>query len=209
MQPEIYGPVRYVYQETEEDIEIILEGESVWVKELVSNLSLDERGWLQPLNSEDSNGLNESLILEGENVGSMGPTPDPSKIPIILRPIGSLDIDSKLENYGAAAQEPPTIEELAEEFDQLEAPEPKSGPLVLDPMSEAWLAELFKISLSRFGVTTLPFDTIEAVASERMSDMEGMELELWLEKLYRMGKLMKKTAGSKIYFGPTPSWMNS
>ena len=209
MQPEIYGPVRYVYQETEEDIEVIIEGESVWVKELVSDLSLDDKGWLQPLNSEDNSDLNESLILEGENVGSMGPTPDPSKIPIVLRPIGSLDIDSKLENYGAAAQEPPTIEELAEEFDQLEAPEPKSGPLVLDPMSEAWLAELFKISLSRFGVTTLPFDTIEAVASERMSDMEGMELELWLEKLYRMGKLMKKTAGSKISFGPIPSWMNS
>ena len=209
MQPEIYGPVRYVYQETEEDIEVIIEGESVWVKELVSDLSLDDKGWLQPLNSEDNSDLNESLILEDGNVGSMGPTPDPSKIPIILRPIGSLDIDSKLENYGAAAQEPPTIEELAEEFDQLDAPEPKSGPLVLDPMSEAWLAELFKISLSRFGVTTLPFDTIEAVASERMSDMEGMELELWLEKLYRMGKLMKKTAGSKISFGPIPSWMNS
>ena len=151
MQPEIYGPVRYVYQETEEDIEVIIEGESVWVKELVSDLSLDDKGWLQPLNSEDNSDLNESLILEDGNVGSMGPTPDPSKIPIILRPIGSLDIDSKLENYGAAAQEPPTIEELAEEYDQLDAPEPKSGPLVLDPMSEAWLAELFKISLSRFG----------------------------------------------------------
>ena len=209
MQPEIYGPVRYVYQETEDDIEVIIEGESVWVKELVSDLSLDDKGWLQPLNSEENSDLNESFILEGENVGSMGPTPDPSKIPIILRPIGSLDIDSKLENYGAAAQEPPTIEDLAREFDQLEVPEPKSGPLVLDPMSEAWLAELFKISLNRFGVTTLPFDTIEAVASEKMSDMEGMELELWLEKLYRMGKLMKKTAGSKISFGPIPSWMNS
>ena len=89
MQPEIYGPVRYVYQETEEDIEVIIEGESVWVKELVSDLSLDDKGWLQPLNSEDNSDLNESLILESENVGSMGPTPDPSKIPIILRPIGS------------------------------------------------------------------------------------------------------------------------
>ena len=54
MQPEIYGPVRYVYQETEEDIEVIIEGESVWVKELVSDLSLDDKGWLQPLNSEDN-----------------------------------------------------------------------------------------------------------------------------------------------------------
>ena len=45
MQPEIYGPVRYVYQETEEDIEVIIEGESVWVKELVSDLSLDDKGW--------------------------------------------------------------------------------------------------------------------------------------------------------------------
>lgn len=213
MQPEIYGQVRYVYQETEDDIEIVIEGDSVWVKELVSDLSLSEKGWLQPIkdgiNLEETENGSESLKTEEEFVGSMGPTPDPSKIPIILRPIGSLDIDSKLESYGAAAQEPPTIEELAEEFDQLEAPEPKSGPLISDPMSEAWLAELFKIALSRFGVTTLPFDTIEAVASEKMSDMEGMELELWLEKLYRMGKLMKKTAGSDISFGPIPSWMNS
>ena len=210
MQPEIYGPVRYVYQETEDDIEIIIEGDSAWVKEIVSDLSLEEKGWLQSLeggkNTED---INESLISEEDNVGSMGPTPNPSSIPIVLRPIGSLDIDSKLDNYGAAAQEPPTIEEMAQEFDQLKQPEPKSGPLVQDPMSEAWLAELFKIALSRFGVTTLSFDIIEAVASDKLAEMEGMELELWLEKLYRMGKLMKKTAGSSISFGPVPAWMNS
>ena len=98
---------------------------------------------------------------------------------------------------------------MAQEFDQLKQPEPKSGPLVQDPMSEAWLAELFKIALSRFGVTTLSFDIIEAVASDKLAEMEGMELELWLEKLYRMGKLMKKTAGSSISFGPVPAWMNS
>ena len=213
MQPEIYGPVRYVYQETEDDIEIIIEGDSAWVKEIISDLSLDEKGWLQPLNSDEKlkieDDVNDSLILEDGYVGSMGPTPNPSSIPIVLRPIGSLDIDSKLANYGAAAQEPPSIEEMATEFDQLKQPEPKSGPLVQDPMSEAWLAELFKIALSRFGVTTLPFDTIEAVASEKLADMEGMELELWLEKLYRMGKLMKKTSGNNISFGPVPSWMNS
>ena len=210
MQPEIYGPVRYVYQETEDDIEIIIEGDSAWVKEIVSDLSLEEKGWLQSLEGDqNTDSINESLISEEENVGSMGPTPNPSSIPIVLRPIGSLDIDSKLDNYGAAAQEPPTIEEMAEEFDQLKQPEPKSGPLVQDPMSEAWLAELFKIALSRFGVTTLSFDIIEAVASEKLAEMEGMELELWLEKLYRMGKLMKKTAGSSISFGPVPAWMNS
>ena len=210
MQPEIYGPVRYVYQETEDDIEIIIEGDSAWVKEIVSDLSLEEKGWLQSLEGgKNTEAINESLISEEDNVGSMGPTPNPSSIPIVLRPIGSLDIDSKLDNYGAAAQEPPTIEEMAQEFDQLKQPEPKSGPLVQDPMSEAWLAELFKITLSRFGVTTLSFDIIEAVASDKLAEMEGMELELWLEKLYRMGKLMKKTAGSSISFGPVPAWMNS
>lgn len=213
MQPEIYGPVRYVYQETEDDIEIILEGDSAWVKEIISDLSLEEKGWLQPLkegiNIEEGEDKSKSLISEDELVGSMGPAPDPSRIPIVLRPIGSLDIDSKLDNYGAAAQEIPTIEDMAREFDQLEAPEPKSGPLVQDAMSEAWLAELFKIALSRFGVTSLPFDIIEAVGSDKLAEMEGMELELWLEKLYRMGKLMKKTAGSKISFGPVPAWMNS
>jgi hypothetical protein len=213
MQPEIYGPVRYVYQENEDDIEIVIEGDSAWVKEIISDLSLDEKGWLQPLkegiNIEGRDNESKSLISEDELVGSMGPTPDPSRIPIVLRPIGSLDIDSKLDNYGAAAQEVPTIEDMAREFDQLKEPEPKSGPLVQDAMSEAWLAELFKIALSRFGVTSLPFDIIEAVASDKLAEMEGMELELWLEKLYRMGKLMKKTAGSNISFGPVPAWMNS
>ncbi len=214
MQPDMRGPVRYVYQESEDDIEIVIEGDALWVKELIIGMSLEEKGWLQPLNKD---GINIStvekestgLITDHESVGSMGPAPDPSRISTVLRPIGSLDIDSKLENYGAAAQEIPTIEEMAEKFDQLEQPEPKSGILVQDPLAEAWLAELFKIALSRFGVTSLPFDTIEAVASEKLLEMEGMELELWLEKLYRMGKLMKITAGNNISFGPVPAWMNS
>ena len=213
VQTEILGPVRYVYQESDDDIEIIIEGDSIWVNEIISDLSLNEKGWLQSVeNGEIIDSLgnkNKSLISEEENVTNMGPTPNPSKIPIVLRPIGSLDIDSKLEKYGAAAQETPTMEDLAREFDQLKTPEPKSGPLIQDPMSEAWLAELFKIALNRFGATSLPFDFIEAVASDKLSEMEGMELELWLEKLYRMGKLMKKTAGSDISFGPVPSWMNS
>tara|TARA_B100001123_G_C15221687_1_gene991508 strand:+ start:147 stop:788 length:642 start_codon:yes stop_codon:yes gene_type:complete len=213
MQPDIHGPVRYVYQESEDDIEIVIEGDATWVKEILTDMSLQEKGWIQPLKSGinfsfDKN-KNTGLILDHESVGSMGPAPDPSKIPVVLRPVGSLDIDSKLENYGAAAQEIPTIEDMAEEFDRLKQPEPKSGALVQDPMAEAWLAELFKVALSRFGVTSLPFDTIEAVASEKLADREGMELELWLEKLYRMGKLMKISAGNKISFGPVPNWMNS
>ena len=213
VQTEISGAVRYVYQDIEEDIEVVIEGESAWVKRLITELNLDEKGWLQSITSNEifeiSSLENESLILEDGNVVNMGPDPNPSRIPIILRPVGSLDIDSKLENYGAVSQENPTMEDLAREFDKLPSPEPKSGPLVLNPMSEAWLAELFKIALNQFGATSLPFDHIEAVASDKLSEMEGMELELWLEKLYRMGKLMKKIAGSEIFFGPVPSWMNS
>ncbi len=213
VQTEIFGAVRYVYQDIEEDVEVVIEGESNWVKRLISELSLDGKGWLQSIKSNEifeiSSLENESLILEDGNADNMGPSPDPSKIPIILRPVGSLDIDSKLEKYGAVSQEDPSMEDLAREFDKLASPEPKSGPLVQNPMSEAWLAELFKIALNQFGATSLPFDYIEAVASDKLSEMEGMELELWLEKLYRMGKLMKKTAGSEISFGPVPSWMNS
>ena len=73
MQPEIYGPVRYVYQETEDDIEIILEGDSAWVKEIISDLSLEEKGWLQPLkegiNIEEGEDKIKSLISEDELVG--------------------------------------------------------------------------------------------------------------------------------------------
>jgi hypothetical protein len=175
-------------------------------------MSLEEKGGIQPL--KDGINLfvddNESaaLISDQELVRSMGPAPDPSRIPIVLRPIGSLDIDSKLEKYGAAAQEIPTIEEMVEEFDQLEQPEPKSGVLVQDPMAEAWLAELFKIALSRFGVTSLPLDTIEAVASEKLAEREGMELELWLENLCLMGKLMKIGTGPNDILFPALIFIN-
>ena len=213
MRPGIHGPVRYVYQESEDDIEIVIEGDAIWVKELITDMSLEEKGWIQPLkegiNLFVDDNESTALILDHESVRSMGPAPNPSRIPVVLRPIGSLDIDSKLENYGAAAQEIPTMEEMAEQFDQLEQPEPKSGAFVQDPIAEAWLAELFKIALNRFGVTSLPLDIIEAVASEKLAEREGMELELWLEKLYRMGKLMKISAGNKISFGPVPAWMNS
>ena len=47
-------------------------------------------------------------------------------------------------------------------------------------MSEPWLAELFKISLSRFGVTTLPFDTIEAVSFLK-------ECQIWKEWNWNYG----------------------
>ena len=57
-------------------------------------------------------------------------------------------------------------------------------------------------------MTSLLVETIEGVASERLGDRVGMELELWLEKLFRTGKLMKISAGNKTGYGPVPTWLS-
>ncbi len=47
-----------------------------------------------------------------------GPTPDPSKIPSVVREVGQLDIEGKIEELGIAKISNPIISELIEFFEE-------------------------------------------------------------------------------------------
>ena len=46
-------------------------------------------------------------------------------------------------------------------------------------------------------------------ANDYLGDREGMELELFLEGLFRIGKLVKVHGGDSIGWGPSPAWLSS
>ena len=63
--------------------------------------------------------------------------------------------------------------------------------MIQDPMAEAWLRELLRIVVRTHGVTAITTETIALAASDYLGDREGLELEMFLESLFRSGKLVK------------------
>ena len=90
----------------------------------------------------------------------MGPEPDPSRIPIIRRPIGKLNLAEKLVEIVLEQPQRPTADQLRDQLEELEAPHPAQGPMVVDPMAESWLKELLRIVVRNHGVTAITTETI-------------------------------------------------
>ena len=66
--------------------------------------------------------------------------------------MGDLDITDRLVNFGLILQQC-QIQTNSGMLEELEEPLPVQGPLVVDPMAEAWLKELLRIAVQQFGVT--------------------------------------------------------
>ena len=124
----------------------------------------------------------------------MGPEPDPSRIPVIRRPIGELDLAAKLVEVGLESPVRPTPDELREQLQEIDEPLPAQGPMVKDPMAEAWLKELLRIAVRSHGVTAITTETIALAASDFLGDREGMELD-FSSKRCSIGKLVKVHGG--------------
>ena len=103
----------------------------------------------------------------------------------------------------------PTADQLREQLQDIEEPLPAQGPMVKDPMAEAWLKELLRIAVRSHGVTAITTETIALAASDYLGDREGMELELFLEAMFRSGKLVKVHGGDNTGWGPSPAWLAS
>ena len=230
MAGEIRGPVRFRFRLPDEEIDIRLEGDSEWVNTIRDEFGLSEVGWLQPLainsvsiNRASSNNdiddeledvedeEQEELELSPDTSGprDMGPPPDPSRIPVVRRPIGSLDIKAEMEKLGLIIPETPAPQQLAMDLEGVEAPLPAKGPLVTDPMAEAWLRELLRIAVRQYGLSALSTTAIEQSASSLLGDKSGLELDLWLENLFRQGKLVKIHSGENTGYGPNPKWLEA
>ena len=93
-------------------------------------------------------------------------------------------------------------------LDETDEPMPAQGKMSVDPMAEAWLRELMEIVVREHGATALRTEDIEEVASSKLGNRQGDELEFWLESLFSAGKLVKVHGGDAIGWGPSPRWLN-
>ena len=210
---EFRGYVRYRFRSDDDDVDILLEGDADWVREIIAELGLSKVGWMMPLAVDSTDMSNSGLAISpNEPSGKprdMGPEPDPGRIPVIRRPIGELDLAAKLVEIGLERPVRPEADTLREQLQEIEEPHPAQGAMIQDPMAEAWLRELLRIVVRTHGVTAITTETIALAASDYLGDREGLELEMFLESLFRSGKLVKVHGGDAIGWGPSPAWLAS
>jgi hypothetical protein len=223
---ELSGQVRYRFRSDDPEVQVSLEGEAEWVAERVGELGLEGVGWTMPVgeavkatnlsevsksNSKKSNRHQKVVIddtpLEDKPL-DMGPTPDPSRIPIVRRPIGELNLQKEIDKIGVDGARKPDPIELMEMLDDTDEPMPAQGKMSVDPMAEAWLRELMEIVVREYGGTALRTGVIEEVASSKLGNRQGVELDVWLESLFSAGKLVKIHGGDAVGWGPSPRWLN-
>lgn len=195
---ELKGFVQYRFRSDENDTEILLRGDADWVRSKVAELGLEGVGWMMPIGQEvkatNTSGIspktkaNADIDVDDQPLGDkpldMGPEPDPSRIPVVRRPIGELDLDSELRALGLDNLTKPDPIELMDIFAELDEPLPVQGTMSVDPMAEAWLRELMNIVVRDYGFTALKTSDIEEIASKKLGNREGTALEVWLESLF-------------------------
>lgn len=217
---ELTGYVQYRFRSDEHDTNVLLKGDAEWVRQKVEELGLTGLGWTMPIGQEkkkanisgNSSSDNKiSITVEDEPIGEkpldMGPTPDPSRIPVVRRPIGELDLSKELKMLGLEKPVRPDIIELMEIFAEMDDPRPVQGAMSVDPMAEAWLRELLHVVVREYGITALRTQDIEEIASKKLGNREGTALEVWLESLFSAGKLVKVHGSDAIAWGPSPRWL--
>ena len=123
---ELRGYIRYRFRSDDDDIDVLLEGDADWVREIVAELGLTKVGWAMPM-AVDSTSLSNSGFAADSPVESgkpkdMGPEPDPSRIPVVRRPIGELNLAAKLVEAGLEQPVRPTADELREQLQEIEEP---------------------------------------------------------------------------------------
>ena len=218
------GPVRFRFRVPEQDVDVLIQGDAEWVNSLREDMGLLDVGWVQPMAAtgrtfqgeveSEGDDLDESdsegqILLESDTDFVLpGPPPDPSRIPIVRRIIGEMDLDAEMEKLGIKHPQSPTAEELSEILCEMDEPEPIMSQVSTDPLAEAWLQRLMRIAVRKFGVTALPISIIDSAACEQL-DRSGTELELWLEGMWRLGKLVKVHGGGRFGYGPSPRWLEA
>jgi hypothetical protein len=145
---------------------------------------------------------------EGEQPSLPGPPPDPSSIPSVVRAVGNLDLNNKVDELGFSKKTDPDINAIIEFINEVEIPDPLSNNLSGDPQAESWLQLLMTLVVREHGHSSLPISAIEKVLGEKMN-REGVDLEIFLDRLWIMGRLERIYGGAEVQYSPNPSWLES
>jgi len=218
---ELRGTVRFRFRSQEHDVDVLLEGDAAWVTKVREELELSgEVGVLQPLaarlaepgESEPESAMGgEAEIYEEmplpEDAVLPGPPPDPSRIPSVVRIIGSLDVDSEVAKLGGGVRSNPDIMTIIEILDELEDEvEPLSDNMSGEPLTEAWIQLLLTLVVREHGHTSLSLSSIEQAVGDR-TNRQGVDLEIFLDRLWMMGRLERIHGGAEVQYAPNPSWL--
>ena len=128
-------------------------------------------------------------------------------IPVVRRPIGELNIEEAIAQAGLTRPERPDPIDLMDMLEEADEPRPVQSSISVDPMGEAWLRLLMEIVVREYGSTALATEVIEEVAGARMGNKSRLELDVWLDSLFKQGKLVKVHGGDSVGWGPSPRWL--
>ena len=145
---------------------------------------------------------------EGEKQSLPGPPPDPSSIPSVVRAVGNLNLNNKVDELGFSKKTNPDIDAIIEFLNEVEVPDPLSNNLSGDPQAESWLQLLMTLVVREHGHSSLPISSIEKAIGEKMN-REGVDLEIFLDRLWIMGRLERIYGGAEVQYSPNPSWLES
>ena len=213
------GTVRFRFRSPENGIDVLIEGESHIVDSLRKELGLQGRvGFIQLLSatlvdgkepeSRLASGYDEESEFSDEENKLPGPPPDPTSIPAVVRRIGDLDIKAKISELDGPSRTEPQMEFIREFLESIDTPEPLSNNLSGDPMAEAWLQLILTMVVREHGHTSLSISDIQRLIGEKVSKGE-IELKVFLDRLWKLGKLERIHGGAEDHYSPNPSWLES
>ena len=206
--------VRFRYKSTQDQVDILLEGTEDFVNSARSSIGVTgaigffrdvsvQSGQFPPDFSQSSH-----LVSQDPEKTLPGPPPDPSRIPSVVRTVGDLDLDEAVSGLGTSKQSDPDISALEEFVSEVEPPEPLSNPLSADPHAEAWLQLILTMVVREHGHTSLSISDIQKLIGEKVGKGE-VELKVFLDRLWRIGKLERIHGGAEDHYSPNPSWLES
>ncbi|RTZ94635.1 MAG: hypothetical protein DSY41_03150 [Candidatus Poseidoniales archaeon] len=127
----------------------------------------------------------------------------------MLRVIGSLDVDSSIAELGGRERSDPDISVIIEVLDAVQDEiEPLKDNLSGNPLAEAWIQLLLTLVVREHGHTSLPVSLIAEAVSERIN-LHGIDLDIFLDRLWTMGRLERIYGGVETQYAPNPSWLEA
>ncbi|MEC8954702.1 MAG: hypothetical protein VYE70_01800 [Candidatus Thermoplasmatota archaeon] len=203
------GNIRFSFRSNEHDVEVVIQGPPSWVNLYRERIGLEgDIGYTQLVDGSSSKSSEE--VTESKAVRELpGPPPDPSRLPSIVRVIGDLDIDSGIAELGVPERSEPNLAEISIFLEELEEnPEPLSDNISGDPMAESWIQLVMTLVVREHGHTSLSVGSIESLLGERIN-RSGVELQMFLDRLWLLGKLERIHGGAETQYAPNPSWLES
>lgn len=203
--------VRFSYRSHQESIEVVLQGDADWVNSIRSQMGLNGTlGFTRPLGpaAEQPKTSDESGSQSSLQPTLPGPPPDPSRIPSVVRTVGDLDLSAKAAELGMSSQTDTDMAALAEFLDEVETPEPVTNILSSDPQAEAWLQLVLTMVVREHGHTSMSLSDIEKLIGDKVNKSTA-EVKIFLDRLWRIGKLERIHGGVEDHYAPNPSWLES